>query len=354
MTKSSGGDVRVRRAAGWLSGALVVAAAVIVSCSDDDPTTIGELEGEPDAATGDVTVDAPPPPPLTVTEACALMIGALCDRYNVCAAPLIEQAWGDVANCKARLTPDCEKNLGAMGMGATPDTYGKCGGAYRDALCHYLFTGNTPACFPPVGKVAIGDACRNESQCITGFCAHTGFCGTCAVAPREGEACVKGQCPAGLACNGASCIKILGLGDDCDGAHPCSLELSCLNGSCVAGAKVGEPCGGDAPNCDGSKLLRCVGDPAKCVPYKFSKTGGQCGDVGADTFLCEGPDFCKPVDPPTDPPTPGTCTKRAADGAACNDDATKGAPCQSPSACIAGLCKYPDPAACVSDGGDGG
>jgi hypothetical protein len=330
-----------------------VVVSCVVSCSDDDPAGPGaEVQGDPDASADDATTaDAPPPPPLTASAACAQLVGALCDRYDTCAAPIIAQSWGDAATCKARLTPDCEKNLAAIGTGASPDAYGQCGGAYRDALCHYLFAGNTPACAPPPGNLIVGAACRNESQCQSAFCARTGLCGTCAAAPRENEACVLGQCPTGLACNGTACVKILGMGDACDAAHPCSLELSCLNAACVAGANATEPCGGEAPGCDGSKVLRCTGDPATCVPYKFSPIGGPCGVVGADAFLCVGPDYCKPVDPPTDPPAPGTCTKRAADGAPCNDDLTKGAPCQSPSACLAGVCTYPDPAACLGDGG---
>jgi hypothetical protein len=135
------------------------------------------------------------------------------------------------------------------------------------------------------------------------------------------------------------------LGAKCDGNTPCNFGFACFKGACVAAPGQGAPCdllGLTNPSCDLSQALYCDVTSHTCAAAPFGASGDPCGLVGTAYKLCGGAFYCTAPNPLAQ----GTCRAKAADGAACTTDVTKGAPCLLPAVCVNGICTIPDATKC--------
>jgi hypothetical protein len=112
------------------------------------------------------------------------------------------------------------------------------------------------------------------------------------------------------------------------------------------------------PNCSGEVGLACI-PTAKgsavgtCQMVQLAASGAPCGDVGAmpitGVIACGAGGECIGAGSGT----MGTCLAAAADGSACNSDATVGPPCLAPAKCVPtgsgstiGTCTLPNATTC--------
>jgi hypothetical protein len=285
---------------------------------------------------------------VTVDQACADVSNAYCDRLQACSSALIELVYGDVAQCKARFGLACPQIFAAKGTAWTPEKVRACATSVPGLSCGDLWAGRaTPACVPAPGSVIDGQACGDDSQCASTFCANPddASCGTCAPLSTAGSACVKGKCSRGFGCADSKCQPIGVLGDTCDTrTRPCANGLACFGGKCVEGGKPGAACdstGAKSPTCDGTQAAFCNPLTNVCQKAVAAKAGETCGIVGSDFKFCTASGTCKTPAGGTS----GTCVATAADGAAC-DPGAAGPHCLPPAKCIGGVCKLPDASAC--------
>ncbi|MDB4993063.1 MAG: hypothetical protein JWM74_495 [Myxococcaceae bacterium] len=284
---------------------------------------------------------------ISADEACADIAATACEKYDSCAPITIRVSYGDINTCKTRAQPDCKAGLAAPGTSATPDRIAACSSELKNVSCNDFFAGNAPAsCLPTKGSVANGGACGDDSQCASAFCGKDGDkqCGSCAVPPALGSACVNNRCPTGLDCAANVCIKRGASGDSCDPEkQPCQGTLNCFKGKCVAAGKAGDTCDAtlkDAPSCDLFQGVICVAK--KCELAKVVNAGEPCGFTGGTLVLCSGNLYCKRDANKAD----GICAAKAKDGAGCNTDPTKGPDCETPAKCIDGVCQLAAPEKC--------
>jgi hypothetical protein len=282
---------------------------------------------------------------ISADDACADFSTAACEKFNSCAPILVRVSYGDLATCQTRVKPDCKANLAAPGTSATPERMAACTSEYKNVSCSDLVGGTAPpSCLPTKGAVANGGACGDDSQCQSAFCGKDGDkqCGSCAVQPAAGSACVNNKCPSGLGCSSNVCVKRGASGDSCDPLkQPCQSGLDCVGGKCVASGKAGDTCDSaqkDAPGCDILQGVLCVAK--KCELAKVVNAGERCGFVDGAPILCGGNQYCK-----TDPgKADGICAAKAKDNAGC--DAKNGPECEAPAKCLDGLCKLAAPETC--------
>jgi hypothetical protein len=310
---------------------------------------------------------APPAGP-TATQACEAYARANCARQQACSNGfLITRVYADLATCEQRTRDGCVASLAANGTGQTPANVQACAAAFPTVACADLLNGdNLPAaCATPVGRLAMGAACRYAAQCQSSFCAvPTGTnCGTCGPRPSAGAPCNGPGAPVGcggggLSCVGetatapGTCLALGARGSLCDATRPCGAGLSCTPVAVTAprrtcepaGTTVGAACGGaSAPGCDGALGLACNPMTRTCATISVVAAGVACGLRDDGTFAacansgdCQGYTLMTPR---------GTCRASAAEGAAC--DRAQGPFCRTPASCVtagggtAGTCVLP-------------
>ncbi|MEW5850860.1 MAG: hypothetical protein AB2A00_18890 [Myxococcota bacterium] len=205
------------------------------------------------------------------------------------------------------------------------------------------------------GSRNVGEACRADDECGTGFCknrvccrtecgveqscALDGFEGTC-LDRRPGDRCARDvNCPSGVcrermccdrACDGTeSCTlpRAPGLCTTRELGDPCASDAECQSGACVDGVCCNERCG----TC---RTCNAPGSAGVCtlVPDNTDPDG----DCAAEACLACFGGFCLPALPGTDPQ--GTC----APGQACDSLRTcrsaPGSACTEATGCAAGDC----------------
>ena len=287
---------------------------------------------------------------ITADEACADAATAVCDKYNACAPLLIRVSYGDVATCNTRAKPDCKAALAAPNTSNTPSRTAACANDLKNLSCNDLVGGVSPeSCLPTKGGVANGGACGDDSQCASTFCGKAGDkqCGSCAVAPSLGGACVNDRCPSGLDCVSNVCVKPGGSGASCDAKQPCQGTLGCFQGKCTALGKAGDACDTSgnnptAPNCDIVFQGVVCAASKKCEVLKVVNAGEPCGFLEGTVIVCGNNTYCKHDAGKAD----GVCAAKAKDGAGCNVDNTKGPECEAPAKCLDGVCQLAAPERC--------
>jgi hypothetical protein len=338
-----------------LSSLLVLLAAgrFVVACGGGggggSPTDGGSTATNETGA--DVAADVEMPGMVTLPVACQQYAAAYCKQLQSCFAFALTSVYGTESNCETRLAIACNAAGTAPSTANTPAAIASCATAAAAASCSAEYQDQVPAaCSGARGSLATGAACLDGAQCKSGFCPKVGACGTCAVAPSAGGACVNGACPAGLKCNGSAvCATPATAGATCKASADCESDLVCASGKCTTPAKSDAACsfdGSTAPECDSIAGLFCNTSTKRCEPFKSATTGAACGlDTTTGSFtLCDSASYCQTVDATK---ATGKCVARVADGAACTADGLLASnPCSAPAVCDGGTCKLPNGAAC--------
>ena len=281
-------------------------------------------------------------------KACTDLAAAFCTEISNCAQPLITLGYGDVATCQARLKLSCLPSLMAPSTSATPDKLDSCATALNGASCDALFTRQTPAaCVPDAGKLANGNACGDDAQCMSKYCkkAANQVCGVCGDKSAAGGSCaLDADCQDQLKCVNMTCVAYVAVGGACDATHPCAQPNVCKNAVCAVPQEAGQSCtpgsGGDIfGDCNQTKGLACSPTARTCAPVMLAGAGQACGFINMAFVGCAAAGHCKLNG------IMGTCLQAAADGAAC--DTTNGPDCEPPAQCVNGACKLPNPASCM-------
>ena len=321
---------------------------------------------------------------ISAAKACADSAKASCTARDSCSnGYLNKRTYGDEATCETRAAASCAANLGSKGDAQTPAKIEACVAVYPTYSCTDLFDGNPPAaCVPPAGTGATGAACGVSAQCVSTFCAVSpnNVCGTCQPLPVVGATCqTQGDCGRDLACaktapaTDGKCAAWVPVDGAClTNVNPCAAGLSCVAddamtmkmGTCKASAvTVGAACDATRqtmPSCNNNLGLVCIPAMAgsgvgTCKTIQLAAAGAPCGIIGSmpttGFTACQAGGLCLKA-AATDPA--GTCLAAAADGAACDSDASKGPPCLAGSKCVptaapgtAGTCKSPDAHKCM-------
>ncbi len=316
-------------------------------------------------------------------QACADQAHAVCSKRDACSPNsfLNNRTYGGEMACEMLIAGPCVSALMANGTAQTPAKIENCLQAYPGYMCTDFFDNNPPAaCIPPSGTLATGAACGASAQCTTGYCSIPQYqvCGTCAALPVAGDNCtVTADCGRNLQCvtpTGATmgkCAAFVASGGAClTNVAPCEVGLACVGddeatmtmGTCKAQVTTA----GGACDLDRKTMANCFFDGGLyCIPTAKGSGVGTCQAVTVvDAGMACGPVGAMPITGFADchagatciKPTGsavGTCTAPAANGAACDNDTTKGPPCLAPARCVpgsststAGTCTVPDATMC--------
>ena len=287
----------------------------------------------------------------SVTAACTDAASKLCNKLATCSPLLLQLLYSDSNGCNNAWNFTCQALANANGSPFTSDNIGTCGQASASASCgdavNAILAGTLPGC-DFHGSVAQGAACAASSQCAgaNSYCQIPvgQLCGVCAMrAPANGQCTQTVDCQAGLTCNSmGTCVTPGASGAQCGNSSPCQSGLTCTQAKCAAWAEdANAKCDPSALlACDYTKGLFCNGSSV-CAMVTVGTPGGMCGTSStlSNYTVCPGAVFC---------PTPanslmGTCPKIAADGSACDGNATI---CNPPSVCVNGTCSKYDPSSC--------
>ena len=280
-------------------------------------------------------------------QACTDYAAALCNKLNSCGAPLITKNYGDLMTCQMRAVINCPAGFMANGNAETPSRLDDCSKQAAMISCTQTFTRDTPmVCQSPMGKLADGNACGDDGQCMNAYCKKPSgqVCGVCSTRAAAGAACtVDADCVYTLACANSVCSAWVAGGGMCDAGHRCAFPNICKGGTCTAPGEAGQSCtpsigGGD---CDLPAGLFCHPTMLTCVQVSWATAGQPCGFVNNNIVGCSASGHCKI----TAPAVMGTCLAAAADGAAC--DAANGPDCMPPAQCVSGVCKLPNATSCM-------
>lgn len=300
-----------------------------------------------DAAPADAVDEREPEadarPPLSSGEACAAAVELYCAKYESCMPLSFKTLWGTEAFCRERLALVCERHLAMKGVLGTPAEQIECADIATSGTCGE-FIGGQRRCTRTPGALAVGEPCAQDYQCRTSFCQIVPgtLCGKCVEPPGDGAACVDRCATPLFACVGNVCKKRATVGQRCAADLPCVGDLVCSAGSCVEPARKAERCDGTgavAAQCDVYNGLYCSAS-STCIAYGYAEPSTACATVGSEYRLCVASGFCRvPAGTYT-----GTCIPAAGEGAPCN--VTVGPGCVFGSACVGGICRVSDPAAC--------
>ncbi len=277
-------------------------------------------------------------PPKNVGEACLRVVADFCAKFNSCAPLFIQNEFGDVKTCEARLLIDCLNDGNAPGTGQTVDNILACQAIAKAATCSQFVSNRVTSC-DTKGALADAAACGSDAQCKSGYCAKNSnsTCGTCSPVVGVGKACQDDSgCEAGLSCGDTRvCLKTVSLGEACDNTNQCAGGFYCKAAKCAAAAEtVGAACDGDG-SCNFLQGLYCTAAKV-CAAIKTAATGEACGAALGTAAVCTGGGKCSPNE------QNGTCQKVAKDGEVCSDTIR----CLTPAVCSGGKCVLPDSAAC--------
>lgn len=307
-----------------LSGSFVAAVFFGAACSSSDPATPDAPSGQKDSGTDTDTGaviddDGGPskPVPADTAAACKALGTAICAKMESCAPFALRSLYGDRATCEARNVLGCEAPNGASGREASADDVNACASSLPSVSCDdFIARKLGSACTIP-GTRKEGEACGDNSQCASTFCAKSSdaSCGTCASPTADGDPCKSGACSDGLVCGEKKAVcRKPGTG------------------------KPGDSCA-QLSDCDVAHGSGCNDLSKSCMTLEIAESGGPCG---ADSFapskyrVCPAAGTCSAA-------VNGQCTPAAADGESCSKD---GPGCLLPAVCISGKCTLPAPSSC--------
>jgi hypothetical protein len=298
---------------------------------------------------------------VSVTQACADVAAARCQKVQQCNPQGLLNTYGDLASCESTQSTTCVANLAAPDTANSAAHTEGCAQATPTQSCDDYFLGNVPsACTPPAGPRDAGSDCAVSGQCTTAYCLipKTTACGACDAPPGLGSACFNNSCGPGFLCDNVSslCVAPVSASGACDDSSVCAPGLTCLGntatalGACVALATLGDSCdlANGGSRCDARLGLSCNVVAGKvCAPVATASASETCGTVDGGVIDCLADAFCqKPDGSPV-----GTCVAPAADGAPC--DMLNGPICAAPSRCVlnaeggtTGLCQLTNPQSC--------
>ncbi|MGZ3457001.1 MAG: hypothetical protein ACXU86_00690 [Archangium sp.] len=308
----------------------------------------------------------PPPTPITAETFPAEYAQALCTREQQClqlAPYLIDQCKANAATLIG--TTDVKKAVDAGRLVYDQDKARQCIDGIAATRCaqvlqdFIMLNDDVQAsCYAALqGTVQKSGTCSFSFECASGSCglSDQGTCpGTCpAEVLGEGETCSRirpgsPQCDdrAGLRCSGGTCVKPAGQDASCLDNAGCKSGFICVESKCVPLAKEGSGCSEDASCAEG---LFCTGDNvcaprvAEGKPCAYAPDNVDAALRGAaclDGLTCKGGGLDNQGNP-----IPGTCTKVAAEGGACQappaDAQLTLSGCQAGLACVNGTCTAP-------------
>jgi hypothetical protein len=304
-------------------------------------------------------------PTIGVSDAKAVASGcdhaaALCAKLEQCAPFLLEAVYGDAATCADRLTRACTAQSVSPGSGMTESNILACEASLATATCSDVFANNLPACTFR-GTLADGATCGDNSQCVGGFCSHSGnLCGVCASKGAAGATCSSGsndECQTGLVCTtGKICAQPATVGAACDDTtKPCLTGAFCTAAkTCALTVAAGQDCPGAYMNFGNGTV--CFGkgtaaSPQTCAQIGTASAGQPCGlapGTGLPATLCAPGSVaaCTLVSGGIQllgMPTKGICVAPIADGYTCAATDI----CQPGAQCIAGTCQIPSGRYCL-------
>ena len=290
--------------------AMFSAVAVSTGCNDD--------AGDDDSNDGEGSA--------SLQSACEDLAETTCERFRDCiAAGFFDAEY----KCTETATAACVKQSATSTV--KPGDVDTCEDAYDTASCGEVTTG-TVRCSFPAGTAAEGAPCKADNDCSSSFCAKGGkTCGTCAVPPAEGAACIQLGCGPDRTCkDGQTCVTPKRAGEACTEADSCVGGLDCVEGACtVPGDTVGaacDPAGKTAPRCNLLNALYCGEETRKCLALTPAQAGEACGFVDGQVIACTLSYRCE-VAAGT---LAGTCVRKAALGGACpkGDECSPGLACK--------------------------
>lgn len=188
------------------------------------------------------------------------------------------------------------------------------------------------------GTVADGDACVNDTECVSGSCSAApcptdGSCCQNRCIPSSsppqplGSAC-DWNCVAGAYCDQSSvpptCRARLAVGQDCTSSDYCMAGLACVPftgpRTCTAYVPNGQACSAGGALCDDPQGT-CDPVGGTCIPL------GKPGTACSDSSQCLAYASC----------VAGVCRTRPQEGEACDPDAGSDARCLV-GGCVQGIC----------------
>jgi hypothetical protein len=311
--------------------AAFASAVVFAGCGGDDDAD--------DDVTGDGGASSSGAATTSLQSACEALADEGCDRFTECVAGAFLDAQYD---CKAGAVASCvaASNENANVQASDLDA---CRTQLKAATCTEVLT-TSYTCKLPAGDLAEGKGCKDDTDCASSFCAKgTENCGTCAVPPAEGAACIQLGCGPDRVCqDGKTCVTPKKAGEGCTDADSCVGSLSCVNNVCAApleteGAAC-DPAGKTAPTCSLLKALYCGQETQKCLKLTPAAVNETCGFVDGQIVVCTISNFCKTGDGGL----AGTCTAKIELGGACDPKAE----CKPGLSCKDGKCADPNTVTC--------
>lgn len=300
----------------------------LVACSGDDP--------------------AAQQPSTNADEACTTLARALCTRFVSCAnADFVD----DDYDCVKIARSQCATVVESEHVTAGAADIDACRSRVENLSCNQAFGGGLDCDFP-AGTLADGAACKEDVECASSSCLK-GFadCGTCGVAPGEGQDCVKFECARGLRCaSDGKCRAERTAGESCQQpTQPCASGFDCVAGVCTEPASlVGAACDPDdddglsAPRCNLLQGLYCGEETRKCLALTVAQPGEVCGLVDASAIACTVSYQCV-LDEDS---SRGICMRRAAVGQPCGDDSPGRRECDLGLSCRDSVCVDPSSVSC--------
>lgn len=292
------------------------AALAALGCSDD-----GDDDGSSSGTTS-ASLDA----------ACEQFATTVCARFTECVpSSFVDSAY----DCKSIQKRGCLAGQ-TSSSNVQPSDIDACGDTFGAASCSDLTIGVLRCTFP-AGDVANGSACKNDTDCTSSFCAKgNDTCGTCAVPPEEGAACIQVGCGPARSCkDGQRCVTPKKSGEACGPSDSCLGGLDCVNGVCAAPADTEgaacDPKGVTAPRCNLLKALYCGEQSKKCLSVTAANLGEPCGLVDGQVFGCTLSYRCQVADKALS----GTCVAKVDLDGACpkGDECKPGLSCKG-SKCV--------------------
>jgi hypothetical protein len=272
-----------------------------------------------------------------------------CSTQDKCEGSFASLVYGSESNCVTRLSQQCQ--LQAISPGATYGSTGlaTCAANQAAQTCNQWIGLLTPGCGFS-GTRGLGNPCRFDGQCASGFCDAISFhttgnvCGLCHNPPAEGTAC-NSSCGGdnSVVCehdaSGAgTCVRAGNGGDSCDAVAVCNTGFACAippgasKGTCLPSTgNAGDACNDEAgPLCDYRRRIFCNGLTHVCAVAANAAPGAACGILADGSVAeCAG-GVCRGTG------TQGVCVAYLPDGAACPSG---NAPCAPPGICDQGTCR---------------
>ncbi len=260
--------------------------------------------------------------------ACTELATTVCDRLAACAPEYARVEVGLGSLCTDQLRDDCLRRVGLGGSRRTLADLATCGATVKATGCAAFLERYPEVCPIPAGARPLGASCAFGEQCASAFCgrADDTACGTCAVAPDVGHACIGGECAPGLVCTSSrTCAKPGAIGAACGPNAPCGRLLFCDFDKCVPRRALGEACGG-LGECNPFDAAFCS-VTLHCARASVAKLGEACSLSANELTLCEPPARC----------VNGRCGPALPEGGLCGS-AGEHACAGYPPECIRGRC----------------